>query len=227
MTALISPSNMTSDTAPSPYVASASSIVNGSWPAFQAFDNEVSGNGWGSAGSGPEWLQIDLGSAQAIGSYSIDIPSGQGTSIAPQAFTLQGSPCRSTWTVLDTQTAQTGWVAGRARTYTLCTAGTYRYWRLTVATNNGGSYVMIAALSLYAPAGTTPQTISFPAITGLTLAATASSRLAVSYEITSGPATIARSTLTITGAGTVAVQATQAGNGTYAAATPVSQSLAV
>jgi hypothetical protein len=77
------------------------------------------------------------------------------------------------------------------------------------------------------------QTITFPAIANtiygpkpITLNATASSGLPVTYTVT-GPATVSGSTLTLTGAGTVTVTANQVGNGTYVAATPVSQSFTV
>ncbi len=77
--------------------------------------------------------------------------------------------------------------------------------------------------------GPAAQTISFPnpgtqtfGVPPITLTATASSGLAVSYAVTSGPATVSGSKLTITGAGSVTVQAAQAGNTNYAAATPVS-----
>jgi hypothetical protein len=77
------------------------------------------------------------------------------------------------------------------------------------------------------------QTITFNAlpnvtygVSPITLGATASSGLAVSYAVT-GPATLSSSTLTITGAGPVTVTASQAGNGSYSAATPVQQSFTV
>jgi hypothetical protein len=54
------------------------------------------------------------------------------------------------------------------------------------------------------------------------LAASASSGLPVGYSVVSGPAMVSGGTLMITGAGSVTVQATQGGNTTYAAATPVS-----
>ena len=79
-----------------------------------------------------------------------------------------------------------------------------------------------------------PQTITFPnpgtqtdGVAPITLTATASSGLAVSYAVTSGPATVSGSTLTITAAGSVTVQATQGGSSTYAAATPVSVTFTV
>jgi hypothetical protein len=49
----------------------------------------------------------------------------------------------------------------------------------------------------------------------------------VTYSVTSGPASVVGSTLTIAGPGSVTVQATQSGNGPYAAATPVSVSFTV
>ena len=68
--------------------------------------------------------------------------------------------------------------------------------------------------------GTTAQTITFGALPGvtdgvapITLTATASSGLPVSYAVT-GPATVSGSTLTVTGAGSVTVTASQAGNST-------------
>ena len=63
--------------------------------------------------------------------------------------------------------------------------------------------------------------------TPLTLAATASSGLAVSYSIVSGPATVAGSVVSFTGTGSVTVRASQAGNANYTAATAVDRSFAV
>jgi phospholipase/lecithinase/hemolysin len=78
-----------------------------------------------------------------------------------------------------------------------------------------------------------PQAITFPALnsqqvpgTSVTLNATVSSGEAVTYVIT-GPATLTGSTLTFTGTGIVTVEADQAGNGTYAPAIPVIQTLNV
>jgi len=78
------------------------------------------------------------------------------------------------------------------------------------------------------------QTITFPTLASpvtygaspVTLNATASSGLTVSYTV-SGPATISGSTLTFTGAGTVVVTASQAGNSSYSAATSVPQTIIV
>ncbi|MGD0733385.1 MAG: hypothetical protein ABR956_19130, partial [Terracidiphilus sp.] len=79
------------------------------------------------------------------------------------------------------------------------------------------------------------QTINFTAPTSpvtygaspITLSATATSGLAVSFAVTSGPGTISGNMLTITGVGTVAVAASQTGNANYTAATPVTQNVVV
>jgi hypothetical protein len=77
------------------------------------------------------------------------------------------------------------------------------------------------------------QTIDFPALADvtsdadpITLGATASSGLAVTYT-TTGPCTVVGDVLTITGTGTCTVTAHQDGNATYDAAPPVSVSFEV
>lgn len=80
------------------------------------------------------------------------------------------------------------------------------------------------------------QTITFAAPTNRTfnpaantfvVSPTSSSGLPVSVAVTSGPATINGNTVTITGAGEVTLTATQAGNASFAAATPVSHTFTV
>ena len=79
------------------------------------------------------------------------------------------------------------------------------------------------------------QTISFGALSNqtlgaapFTLSATASSGLAVSFASTTAPVcTVSGATVTLTAVGTCTIEATQAGNANYAAATPVDQSFQV
>jgi hypothetical protein len=82
----------------------------------------------------------------------------------------------------------------------------------------------------------TPQTITFDnpgphsfCEQSVTLGATADSGLPVSYTLLSGPATLNTNSgvLAFTGAGTITVMASQNGNSTYAAATPVTNSFTV
>jgi hypothetical protein len=79
------------------------------------------------------------------------------------------------------------------------------------------------------------QTISFTApvspatygVSPITLVATASSGLAPTFSIVSGPGSVSGSTLTVTGAGTIVIAANQAGNTSYAAAAQVTQTLTI
>jgi hypothetical protein len=78
------------------------------------------------------------------------------------------------------------------------------------------------------------QTISFAELEDrtfgdepITLSATASSGLPVSFRLVSGPATLEDNVLPLTGAGEVVVQALQGGNDTYNAAPPVQRSFFV
>jgi len=78
------------------------------------------------------------------------------------------------------------------------------------------------------------QTITFSEIPGKTfgdaafdLAATASSNLAVTFEVVSGPVTVSGKTLAITGAGQATIKATQVGNDEYNAAPAIERTLTI
>ncbi len=78
------------------------------------------------------------------------------------------------------------------------------------------------------------QTITFNALAAvsygtspITLPATTSAGLPISYSVTSGPGSVTGNQLTITGVGTIAITASQTGNADYSAATPVPRTLVV
>lgn len=78
------------------------------------------------------------------------------------------------------------------------------------------------------------QTITFAALadvpfsaTPLTLNATSTSGLTVTFSVVSGPASITGNQLTLLGTGAITVRATQPGNGSYLAATPVERTFSV
>ena len=134
--------------------------------------------------------------------------SSSATSGLPVAFTLISGPATLTGSTLTT--TGSGSVVVRATQ-----AGDANYNAATPIDRT----IMVAAAS---------QTITFapiadrtfnPSANTLTLSASASSGLSpVTYTVTSGPATVTGNTLTITGAGSVTVQASQAGNANYGAA---------
>jgi len=113
------------------------------------------------------------------------------------------------------------------------------------STQSGGSYFVTvtypgdgnyqtASISVPLTVSLQSQTISFTALANhvygdapVTLSATATSGLPVTFKIVSGPAAVSGSTLMILGAGSITVEADQAGSATVAAAAPVQQSFTV
>ena len=114
-------------------------------------------------------------------------------------------------------------------TLTLTGAGTVA---LSAMSNGNSTYAFFLQnvsikVTSASKAGQTAQTVSgFPSTLSLTmgqtpytLPTTTSAGLTLSYSVVSGPATVSGHTLTLNGAGTVVLAATQAGNSTYAAYT--------
>ena len=131
-------------------------------------------------------------------------------------------------TLTGTITAGTNTVTISGATYSKAESGV----SLTATRTSGDSLTAGNSSSFTVLPGN--QTITFPSpgnqtygVAPITLTATASSGLTVSYSITSGLATVSSNLLTITGAGSVTIQASQAGNANWNAATPVSQTISV
>jgi Immunoglobulin I-set domain/Immunoglobulin domain/Putative binding domain, N-terminal len=108
-------------------------------------------------------------------------------------------------------------------------AGDYR-----VDVTDGSLLTTTSSAATLTVSAASAQTISFSAIPDkaygdvpFNLSATASSGLPVSFAVVSGPATVSGSTVTLSAAGTVVIRASQAGNTSYAPATPVERSFVV
>jgi sugar lactone lactonase YvrE/ribosomal protein S11 len=103
-----------------------------------------------------------------------------------------------------------------------------------VLTDNNLNAGLTQTLALYG-ATLKSQSISFttpasPVTYGsspITLIASATSNLTVTFSVLSGPGTITGNVLTVTGAGTIAIAANQAGNASYGPAAGVQQSVTV
>jgi len=112
-------------------------------------------------------------------------------------------------------------------------AGNYGATAVYTLTAYGSTnYAVSTSGSLFTVSGNAPQSIVFAALPNFIhgasyqLTARATSGLAVTYTVTAGntSASVSGSTLTVTGTGLITIQASQAGNGNYAAATAVSKS---
>ncbi|MFK0192206.1 discoidin domain-containing protein [Kitasatospora sp. NPDC090308] len=98
--------------------ATASSTENAGTPASAAVDGNT-GTRWSSAAADPQWLQVDLGTSQAISQVVL-----QWETAAAKAYQLQLSTNGSTWTTAYSTTTGTG------GTETLNVSGTARYVRV-------------------------------------------------------------------------------------------------
>ena len=98
--------------------ATASSTENATFPASAAFDGDT-GTRWSSAFSNPQWVQVDLGSAQQICQVVLQWEAAYAT-----AFQIQTSNDGTTWTSIYSTTTGTG------GTQTLNVTGTGRYVRM-------------------------------------------------------------------------------------------------
>src|ERR1700729_3534426 len=98
--------------------ATASSTENAGFPAADAVDGN-SGTRWSSAFSDPQWLEVDLGSSQAICQVTLNWEAAYAT-----AFQIQTSADGSTWTSIYSTTTGTGAVQN------LTVSGTGRYIRM-------------------------------------------------------------------------------------------------
>jgi len=138
---------------------------------------------------------------------------------APSGVTASYSPNPTTGTSTLTLTASNSATPGTAT--------------VTITGTSDGLAAITNLVLKVNPHGGVQQSITFGAllnvtygVSPITLTATASSTLPVSYTVT-GPATVTGSILSITGAGLVTVTANQAGNSNFAAAPAVSQSFTV
>lgn len=115
-------SNMTSNSAPSPLVASSSSVYGSGFEAFRAFDGDLStGSRWISSGTGAQWLQVDLGSGNEIEVAKIKIAPDNQSGAYIVDFNLvasnTGAFTGEEVTLLTESGLTSGWTANTLRTF--------------------------------------------------------------------------------------------------------------
>ena len=161
---------------------------------------------------------------QYCGLTSITIP-GSVTSIGQQAFLYDGNLTSAFFLGNAPTMGLSVFIHAATGFQVSYLSGATGFQSPTWTDSAGDSYPAVTSLL--------PQTITFPALgilpfpsAPIDLMASASSGLPVTFQYMSGPATLSNGTLTITGTGTVVIQAIQAGNSTYAA-TGVTQNITV
>lgn len=171
-------------------------------------------------------------------SYAVPATSSSGAAVTLAASVSDPNqlPLTVTWTIDGNSTAvQTDSVAGGTTGPTaLSLAQTFTVGSHSATVTATNSFFATSTCNISVDVSKGDQTISFPAIAPLTfgeapvaLSATASSGLPVSFQVVSGPGTLNGNLLTITGAGTITVKASQAGDDTFNPATDVTQDIVV
>jgi hypothetical protein len=153
---LVGPTNMTSNTTPAPYVASASETHSAPYEPFYSFD----GNAGTYSHSArplvtvPYWIQIDLGSPKRVTHYVYQ-PRPDGATTVPYqqwySWSLAGSNDATNWTTVDIVPSVADFAWSERRVYACDIVATFRYWRWTVTVGTGydPAYASAAALELY------------------------------------------------------------------------------
>ena len=184
-----------------------------------------------------DWVHVWQGSGSTASTTSSS-SSTSGTGTATQTVsnfpsTLSLTTAESPYTFPATSSAGLPLVYSVAsgpgtlssNTLTLTGAGTIVVNASQAGTSTYSSWSGVEDITVTASKGTGAQTISsFPSTLDLTMAQTpytlpsvTSAGLSITYTVVSGPATISGDTLKLTGAGTVVLNAKQAGSSTYAA----------
>ena len=145
---------------------SSSSAYSGSYTAQYAFDNFwTSSNCWASLAAptvaNPQWLKYDFGTGNLKRVTKYTIRARLYTSDwnrCPKDWTFEGSNDNTTWTVLDTRTAETGWNTSsnppEKRIYTFSNNDYFQYYRINITGYGGGTspaYVSIGEMEMMSP----------------------------------------------------------------------------
>jgi hypothetical protein len=160
---------MTSNTAPSPYITSASSEYSATYYAWKAFDGGTT-NYWSTLINqvANSWVKIDMGSSGAFVSNKWRWRSDTNT-YNPKRFKLQGSNDNSNWTDLHSDYASVDYTQIASGAYTewfyFENYTAYRYYRMFIISGYSTSYVYVDEIEIIAASGFTlpgPECVPSP-----------------------------------------------------------------
>ncbi|MEH2120129.1 discoidin domain-containing protein, partial [Nostoc sp.] len=152
------------------YVMAGSADLS-SYPAYRAFDGHLTGEDgfWAANGPTPS-IQIDLGSAKSVATYSLLSRWNGEYNQSPHQWALAGSNDGTNFTTIDTRTQEGVWGVLETRNYTLATPDSYRYYKWTFTAVPGQSIISVQEITLADSAGKSvidnKKIYSFDGITG-------------------------------------------------------------
>jgi hypothetical protein len=158
---------MTSNTTPSPYVISASSIYSTTFEAWRAFNGTLTdaNDSWVTIlNSIAGWIMIDLSVITKIDAISIHARNEAASLTAsPKDLVIYGSNDGITFTEIRQALNQVVWSAAEGRLFKFAGSVSFRYYKISIASNNGGTYSQIGDIKLWQDNGVTTQVTNIEA----------------------------------------------------------------
>lgn len=145
---------MTSNTAPSGTVSS-SGDFSGSYGPWHCFDGGVTGPAptgvWLANLTSAAWVQYQFASGIILGRYKLQNfrTADFGGDRSWKSWNLKGSNDGSSWTTLDTKSAQSAWGNEEERTFDIANTTSYSYYRWDGLTAQNGTEPAIANIRGY------------------------------------------------------------------------------
>jgi len=137
---------MTSNNTPSPYVTSTSDSSSLAWVAF---NQNTAGTNNAQISTTTGWYKIDTSTGFVLDAYTIYGSDVQ--TLNTRNWTIEGSNNDSTWTTLHTVTLGAAIVGnGSYSSPSIGNTTSYRYYRLNISLNGGGSTTRVADIFYHA-----------------------------------------------------------------------------
>lgn len=137
--------NMTSNTTPSPYIASGKDVYNSNYDYWKAFNNTTTdwSDSWTSL-TLPSYIQIDYGAKKNVDFVKIRTwSSPTGNDANPKIFEVLGSDDGSNWETILNKASISGWLINEEKTFELDKPSNFRYYRVLITESTGQTYISI------------------------------------------------------------------------------------
>lgn len=131
---------MTSNTLPTPLVASASGEYDNNYKAYKAFNGTNGGSSdcWvTSRGSIDGYLQIDFYNPICHNMIKLTSRNDSNTNVSPKDFTIVASNDGDVFEELTKITGQKNWLSNESRLFTFRNTKKYRFYKMIITSNNG------------------------------------------------------------------------------------------
>lgn len=128
---------MTSNNAPIPFVASASTSLNSSYDAWKAFDG-IDTSHWVANAATGQSIQIDLGGSKVADLVKIKSRTDGYNNEAPKDFIIQGCNDGVNWINLSNPLG-ISFLVGEEKSFSFNNTVSYRFYRISITSNNGNA----------------------------------------------------------------------------------------